>query len=59
MKEYNTYNEAMAALQDGKVVSFYDNDLQITFDHNSLLGELGLSGYTFKELFIGTWVIEN
>lgn len=59
MKEYNTYNEVMAALEDGKVVSFYDNQLQITFDKNCLLEELGLSEYTFKDLFEGTWVIEN
>lgn len=59
MKEYNTFQEAMAALEDGKEVSFYDNQLQITFDKHYALESLWLSEYTFQDLFNGTWVIEN
>lgn len=59
MKEYSTLHEAMAALENGKVVSYYDHQLQITFDKDFPLDVLALNGKTFEDLFNGTWVIEN
>jgi hypothetical protein len=57
--KYISFEVAMAALQNGKTVSFYDHDWQATFNQDDYIENKELSGFTFRDFFRGTWVIEN
>jgi hypothetical protein len=57
--KYVSFEDAMKALEAGKKVSFYDHQWQTTFDKYDYLENKQLGGYAFKDLFQGTWVIEN